>query len=65
MTENSKEEKKVCYACGGYGFVYVYPDPGIDRSYRRDRAQKEICYVCGGSGYIRKEFKKEVRNDMS
>lgn len=60
MTENNKEEKKeVCYACGGHGFVYVYPDPGIDRSYRRDRKHEEICYVCGGSGYITKEEVRE------
>lgn len=59
MTENSKEEKEVCHECGGTGFVYVYPDPGIDRSYRRDRKQREICYACGGSGYIRKEEVRE------
>ena len=59
MTENNKEKEEVCYACRGSGVVYVYPDDGLDRSYRRDRKHAETCYVCGGSGYITKEEVRE------
>lgn len=58
MADNEKV-KKVCYVCGGNGVVYAYPDPGLDRSYRRDRKHVERCWVCGGCGNIEVEQERE------